>query len=58
MIYGGQFHDADENSDGTNNAMWSHSASNSSADNGLWYYPDGTQVPLYNQTNKQVPLII
>ena len=58
MIYDEQFQDADENSDGTNDAMWCHSASNCSADNGLCYYPDGTRVSFYNQTNKQIFLII
>ena len=46
MIYAGQFFDLDKNSDGINDALWCQSANNGS-DIGLWYYPDGTQVPLF-----------
>ena len=46
MIYAGQFYDIDENNDGTNDGLWCQSANNSS-NIGLWYYPNGTQVPLF-----------
>ena len=46
MVYAGQFFHVDGNSDGTNDALWCQSANNSS-DIGLWYYPNGTQVPLF-----------
>ena len=49
MIYAGQFFAVDENNDGTNDALWCQSANNDS-DNGLWYYPNSTQVPLFNGT--------
>ena len=47
MIYAGQFFDIDKNNDGTDDALWCQSVNNSS-DIGLWYYPNGTQVPLLN----------
>ena len=40
MIYAGQFF-------GVYDALWCQSA-NSNSNIGLWYYPDGTQVPLFN----------
>ena len=46
LIHGGQFYDTDLNSDGVNDALWCQSANNGS-DIGLWYYPNGTQVPLF-----------
>ena len=46
MIYGGQFYDVDRNNDSTNDALWCQSANNGS-NIGLWYYPDGTQIPLF-----------
>ena len=46
MIYGGQFFDVDVNSDGTADVLWCQSANNGS-NIGLWYYPNGTQVPLF-----------
>ena len=46
MIYGGQFFDVDVNSDGTSDVLWCQSANNGS-NIGLWYYPNGTQVPLF-----------
>ena len=49
MIYAGQFYNTDLNSDGTNDALWCQSA-NDDSDIGLWYYPNGTQVPLFNRT--------
>ena len=46
MIYTGQFFAVDQKSDGTNDALWCQSA-NSGSDIGVWYYPNGTQVPLF-----------
>ena len=46
MIYAGQFFNIDQDTDGTNDALWCQSANNSS-DIGVWYYPNGTQVPLF-----------
>ena len=46
MIYAGQFFDIDKNNDGINDALWCQSANNGS-DIGLWYYPNGTQIPLF-----------
>ena len=40
MIYAGQFF-------GVNDALWCQSANNSS-NIGLWYYPNGSQLPLFN----------
>ena len=48
MIYAGQFFDIDKNNDGTNDALWCQSANNGS-NIGLWYYPNGTTVPLFNE---------
>ena len=47
MIYAGQFYEVDQNSDGTNDALWCQSADDGS-NIGLWYYPNGTRVPLFN----------
>ena len=47
MIYAGQFFNVDGNKDGTNDALWCQSA-NSGSNIGLWYYPNGTQVPLFD----------
>ena len=49
MIYAGQFYNIDENDDvnNVNDALWCQSANNGS-NIGLWYYPNGTQVPLFN----------
>ena len=46
MIHGGQVYYLDENTDGTNDALYCQSA-NSGSNIGVWYYPDGTQVPLF-----------
>ena len=43
MICDKQFY---ENDDGINNTLWCQSANNDS-DIGVWYYPHGTQVPLF-----------
>ena len=47
MIYAGQFFDVDKNSDNISDALWCQSDNNGS-NIGLWYFPDGTQVLLYN----------
>ena len=59
MIYAGQFYEIDLNSDGTNDALWCQSANNGS-DIGVWYYPNGTQVPLFTGafTDGPIPLFI
>ena len=48
MIYAGQFYNVDHNYDPNNivDALWCQSA-NSGSDIGVWYYPNGTQVPLF-----------
>jgi hypothetical protein len=47
MIQGSQFYDVDIiNNDGVNDALYCQSANNSS-NIGVWYYPNGTQVPLF-----------
>ena len=46
MIYAGQFYNIDLNHDGTTDALWCQCANNGS-DIGVWYYPNGTQVPLF-----------
>ena len=46
MIYGSQFYDIDWSNDGISDALWCQSANNGS-NIGLWYYPNGTQVPLF-----------
>ena len=48
MIYAGEFFNIDKNNDGTNDALWCQSA-NDGSNIGLWYYPNGTQVPLFNE---------
>ena len=47
MIYAGQFFDIDQNGDSTNDALWCQSA-NIGSNIGLWYYPNGSQVPLFD----------
>ena len=48
MIYAGQFFNIDQNNDDNNinDALWCQSANNGS-DIGVWYYPNGNQVPLF-----------
>ena len=46
MIYAGQFFDVDKNNDNISDALWCQSADNSS-NIGLWYYPNGTEVPFF-----------
>ena len=47
MIHAGRFYNIDQNNDPNNivDALWCQSANNGS-DIGVWYYPNGTQVPL------------
>ena len=47
MIYAGQFYVLDVTGDGIYDALWCQSANNGS-DIGVWYYPNGTQVPLHS----------
>ena len=49
MIRAGQFYDDDLNNDpnNTTDALWCQSA-NTSSNIGVWYYPDGTEVPLFD----------
>ena len=49
MIHGAQFYSTDQNNDPsrTNDALWCQSA-NTSSNIGVWYYPDGTEVPLFD----------
>ena len=56
MIYGEQFYGIDVNNDSTIDVLWCQSANNGS-DIGLWYYPNGTQVPLFagNFDNNSAP---
>ena len=49
MIYGRQFSRLDLNNDSIVDTLWCQSANNGS-NIGLWYYPNGTQVPLFNGT--------
>ena len=49
MIHAGQFYNVDQNNDPNNtiDALWCQSAS-TSFNIGVWYYPDGTEVPLFD----------
>ena len=60
MVYSSQFNNDDDNDDNIIDALWCQSANNS-FNIGLWYYPNGTQVPLisgnfYNSSSSS-PLI-
>ena len=48
MIYASQFYDEDKNNDviGIADALWCQSANNGT-NIGVWYYPNGTEVPLF-----------
>ena len=50
MIYAGQFYNIDQDGDpkNTNDALWCQSA-NTSINIGVWYYPNGTEVPLFDR---------
>ena len=49
MIYTGQFYNVDQNNDpgNINDALWCQSAS-SSTNIGVWYYPNGAKIPLFD----------
>ena len=59
IVYGSQFYSVDQNGDRISDALWCQSANDGSGI-GLWYYPDGTQVPLFsgnfNQSNAPSPV--
>ena len=49
MIKASDFYNVDQNKDANNinDALWCQSA-NSSTNIGVWYYPNGTEVPLFD----------
>uniref|UniRef100_A0A1X7TGY7 Fibronectin type-III domain-containing protein n=1 Tax=Amphimedon queenslandica TaxID=400682 RepID=A0A1X7TGY7_AMPQE len=48
MIYASQFYDVNQNNDNdVTDALWCQSANNVT-DIGVWYYPNGTKVPLFD----------
>ena len=49
MVYASHFYDVDENEDvnDTTDALWCQSAINDT-NIGVWYYPNGTEVPLFD----------
>ena len=49
MIYATQFYNVDQNMDpnNINDALWCQSA-NTGSNIGVWYYPNGTEVPLFD----------
>ena len=51
MIYAGQFYNVDQNNDANdiNDALWCQCAKNVT-NIGVWHYPNGTEVPLFNGT--------
>ena len=53
MIYADQFHNGDRNGDNSDDALWCQSANNGSSI-GLWYYPNGTQVPVFTENSQIV----
>ena len=54
MIYETQFYNSDWNNDSSNDALWCQSANNGS-NIGLWYYPNGIQVPLWSGSLESAP---
>ena len=46
IMYAGQFYYVYQNGDGTDDDLWCQSA-NDGSNIGLFYYPNGTQVPLF-----------
>ena len=58
MIFASQFYNIDQNNDvnDINDALWCQSANNG-ANIGVWYYPNGTEVPLFdgNFTDQSAP---
>ena len=47
IIKAGQFYDVDQDNDTINDALWCQGAS-SSTNIGVWYYPNGNEVPLFD----------
>uniref|UniRef100_A0A1X7STG6 Uncharacterized protein n=1 Tax=Amphimedon queenslandica TaxID=400682 RepID=A0A1X7STG6_AMPQE len=49
IIYASQFYDVDQNNDANdiNDALWCQSANNGT-NIGVWYYPNGTEIPLFD----------
>ena len=49
MVYASQFYNTnfDRDRSNTNDAMWCQSA-NATSNIGLWYYPNGTEVPIFD----------
>ena len=56
MIHAGQFYNVDKKNDPGNitDALWCQSA-NTGSNIGVWYYPDGTEVPFGNLTDASAP---
>ena len=54
MIYARLFFDVDKNSDSLIDALWCQSANNGS-NIGLWYYPNGNQLPLHSGSFESGP---
>ena len=56
MIHAGQFYNVDQNNDhnNINDALWCQSANNNS-NIGVWYYPNGTEVPFGNLNDPSAP---
>uniref|UniRef100_A0A1X7TPW3 Fibronectin type-III domain-containing protein n=1 Tax=Amphimedon queenslandica TaxID=400682 RepID=A0A1X7TPW3_AMPQE len=57
MIYASQFYDVRQNNDSINDALWCQSANNAT-NIGVWYYPNGIEVPLFDGpfNNHTVPV--
>ena len=51
MIKASQFYNVDQNNDvnNMNDALWCQSANNKS-ETGVWYYPNGTMVPIFKNS--------
>ena len=47
MIRASQFYNVDRNPNNINDALWCQSA-NTGSNIGVWYYPNGTEVPLFD----------
>ena len=47
IIKATDFYNVNRNKDVNNDALWCQSA-NSSTNIGMWYYPNGTEVPLFD----------
>ena len=46
IIHGGQFYDIDDNNDSIVDALWCQSSDPQAV--GVWYYPNGTQIPFFD----------